>query len=48
MEGKEGVFPASFVEMIQKPKNKEERKRLLKRFQQGRLGEGEGSSLCPV
>ena len=44
MDGKVGVFPASFVELIQKPKNKEERKRLLKLFQQGRLGAGESVS----
>ncbi len=41
VDGKMGVFPASFVEMIQKPKNKEEKKRLLKLFQQGRLGAGQ-------
>jgi len=39
VDGKEGVFPASFVEMIQIPKTKDERKKLLKRYQQGRLGE---------
>lgn len=40
IDGSVGVFPASFVEMIKKPKTKEERKRLLRQFQQGRLGEG--------
>ena len=39
VDGKEGVFPASFVEMIQIPQTKEERKKLLKRYRQGRLGE---------
>lgn len=39
VDGNVGVFPASFVEIIQIPKTKEERKRLLKRFEQGRLGE---------
>ena len=38
VDGREGVFPASFVEMIQIPKTKDERKKLLKQFQQGRLG----------
>ena len=38
VDGNKGVFPASFVELIQKPKTKDERKKLLKRFNQGTLG----------
>ena len=46
VDGNVGVFPASFVEMIQIPKTKDERKRLLKRFHQGRLGEGAGADVA--
>ena len=45
ISGKEGVFPASFVEMIQVPKNKDEKKRLLKRFHQGKLGEADSTGM---
>ena len=47
IEGKVGVFPASFVEMIEIPRNKDERKKLLKRFQQGRLGQDNQNDVTP-
>ena len=39
MDGKTGVFPASFVEELQQPKSKEEERRLVKRLKQRARGE---------
>lgn len=38
IDGQVGVIPASFVEEITVPQSKDEAKKLLKRFKQGRLG----------
>ncbi len=38
IDGQVGVIPASFVEEITVPQSKEEAKKLVKRFKQGRLG----------
>ena len=37
IDGKVGVIPASFVEEIAVPQSKEEAKKLVKRFKQGKL-----------
>ena len=38
IDGHVGVIPASFVEEIAVPQSKDEAKKLVKRFKQGRLG----------
>lgn len=38
IDGKVGVIPASFVEEINIPQSKEEAKKLVKKYRQGKLG----------
>ena len=44
MGDERGVFPASFVEEVEVPRSKDEQKKLLKKFRQGKLVGGVSDS----